>query len=330
MGLFSKFRENAVNQKEEETNAMDHTLEDHSYSEESAPEKGIMKSVGEMLQHSAQNVKEAVFGTSSEHDVGSLPCALSLEDPFNQSDNALVAVVERDLRSSYISSNGHEDVITEEKTIVQTVRENFAHSAHIVRDTVLGHSHEAEPNGHVTQVISVAEDVDSIPDEHRRSIMEAMGDMISHPVQTVKDIIGNNNNVVASSPIDSSLSNHDTDIIEEREKTVRETVSELLTQSGETVKEAVLRHTSIEYEIRSATVKQEPSDKPEEIEEDGELKGLMQSVKDAAIEVKEEMMEAVQEVKDAVMSSEPNVPESITEDAGERPSMELVHTIVHD
>lgn len=308
MGLFSKFRENAVNQKEEEKNvSMDHSVVDHSYTATNEAEKGMLKSVGEMLQHSAQNVKEAVFGSSSEHAVGSLPCALSLEDPFNQSDNVLVAVVERDLRSSYISSNGHEDVITQEKTIVQTVRENLAHSAHIVRDSVLGHSHQAEPNGHVTQVIPVVED-DSSPDEHKRSIMEAMGDMISHPVLTVKDIIGNNNDVVASSPINSSL---DTDIIEEREKTVRETVSELLTQSGETVKEAVLRHTSIEYEIRSATVKQESSDISEVNEDDGEVKGLMQTVKDAAIEVKEEMMEAVQEVKDAVMSSEPNVPGTI-------------------
>lgn len=349
MGIFSKFRENAVDQKEngDGKNDVDHNVGDPSSSKtdmaSTSPEKGIIESVGEILQTSANNVKEVVFGSASDGDIESLPCTLAMEDPFSQSDNVLAAVVERDLRSS---SFGLEDD-AQGKTIVQTVRENLAYSAHIVRDTVLGHSHVAESNGNrFAQAASPVEEENSNggTDEHRRTIIETMGEMMSHPVLTVKEIIGSHNNVAESSPVDQSLSSQEKEIFhdgDDRKKTVVENVSEILTQSGETVKEAVLRHTSVDrvdmYDVRSVTSKQEPSsindsERPEEPVENGEVKGLMQSVKDAAYEVKEEVMEAVQEVKDAVMSSEtlPNVPESITEDAGERPSMELVHTIVHD
>lgn len=336
MGIFTKFRENTVDQKDEgeEKNDMDHNVEDSLSRRDviSTPiaEKGLIESVGEILQHSAHNVKEAVFGhmdSASDGKLGSSPRALAMEDLFSQSDDVLAAVVEHDVRSSSVS-NGHEDD-AQGKTIVQTVRENLAHSAHIVRDTVLGHSHAAEPNGnHFAQATSPVEEdgygTTPVSDDHRRTIVEAMGEIMSRPVQTVKDIIGSRNKVVESSPTDSSLSSQDKKTVDvddstDRKKSVVESVSEMLTQSGGTVKEAVLRHTSVDhadvYDERSATLNQEPTStgdlgKPEEHEENGEVKGLMQSVKDAALEVKEEVMEAVQEVKDAVLNSDTlaNVP----------------------
>lgn len=277
MGIFSKFRENAVEcsggrgEQSERVNGKEVT----EVASSPGSEKGLIKSVGEMLQHSAHNVKEAVFGhmdSASDGDTGSLPRALALEDPFSQSDHVLAAVVEHDVRLLSLSDGNEEEV--RRKTIVQTVRENLSLSAHIVRDAVLNHT--AEPNGsHFAQATTPIEDGDNglTPvsggtDDHRRTIIEAMGDIMSHPVQTVKDIIGSHSDVVESSPIDPSTASS---------KQVSAGVDDL--------------------------------GKPKEHEEEEEVKGLIQTVKDAAQEVKEEVMEVVQEVKDVVMSNDtlPNV-----------------------
>ncbi|KAG0624359.1 hypothetical protein M758_3G242500 [Ceratodon purpureus] len=265
-------------------------------------EKGLMESVGEMLEHSVHNVKEAVFGHveggggGEGGDIGGLPRGLAMEDPFSQSDHVLVTVVEHDVRSGSGGGDGCvlEDV--ERKSMVQTVRENLAHSAHIVRDAV--RSHTGEVNGsQFAQAAAPIEDGDNGAgagggDDHRRTIIEAMGEIISHPVQTVKDIIGSHNDVVEGSSIETSTG-------------------------------APKQESSDSGDLENGKENGEPE----------EVKGLIQTVKEAAKEVKEEMLEVVQEVKDVVMSNDtlPNVQtESITEDAGERPSMELVHTIVHD
>jgi hypothetical protein len=274
MGLFSKFRENAVDCGEERGEQSEGEREGKE-SGSVIGEKGLMESVGEMLEHSVHNVKEAVFGhmdSGGEGEIGSLPRALAMEDPFSQSDHVLVAVIEHDVRSASVSDGHEEDA--QRKTIVQTVRENLAHSAHIVRDAVLSHTTDHQPNGsQFAQAATPIEVGDKVltpvpggTDDHRRTIIEAMGEIMSHPVQTVKDIIGSHNDVVESSPVDPS----------------------------------------------TATPKQESlavDRKSEEHEEDEEAKGLIQTVKEAAQEVKEEMMEVVQEVKDVVMSNDtlPNV-----------------------
>ena len=188
MGIFSKFRENVVDrgeQKGEQSDIHQPNRKESSKtgvaSSPTAAEKGLMESVGEMLQHSANNVKEAVFAhmdSGGDGDLGSLPRALAMEDPFGQNDHVLAAIVEHDVRSSSVS-HGHEEEAPRPKTIVQTVRDNLAHSAHIVRDVVLSHTADPPNGNHFVPVPTPAKDGDSglspVPDatdEHRRTIIE--------------------------------------------------------------------------------------------------------------------------------------------------------------
>ncbi|XP_024404173.1 uncharacterized protein [Physcomitrium patens] len=349
MDYFSKFRENVVDRTENKSeNPMENghsPLQDPVSQSPTLSEKGLIESVGEILQHSAHNMKEAVIGRmdrSSDYDGGCLPLSLAMEEPFGQGDPVLTAVVEDDLRSSIVNTEKDR-----KDRVDRTAEENPAESAHNADDAVFSHrmelniKHLTEPSDLIQYRNNDSDPVLEGAEDHR-TIIKAVGDMVLQSVQTVRVVLGNHNDVVETSPSVSNVVEKDQESgngnvgdDEHGKKIVMESVSDIFTRSVETVKEAVLKHNTMDHEnmqdVRMVVLEQESASSKNLEDEEG--KGLMKSVKEAAQEVKAEVMEAMQEVKDAVLGNETLSSvsaESITEDSGERPSMELVHTIVHD
>lgn len=149
------------------------------------------------------------------------------------------------------------------------------------------------------------------------------------------------------------------DASEEDNKSVIQSVGEIISYSAHTVKEAVLAHAHIDHDenkeplpnrreedhgswnksVEEASVDDgviTPSSGNQEAaaaaavceqqanQEDGDEKGIVQSVG-------EMITLSAQSVKEVLANGHiASVTESITEESGERPSMELLHTIVHD
>lgn len=317
MGLFSHYRESVADHSPQATAdpvAMPNVDEDDSPHLTTPPgEKGLMQSMGEKLRLSAHNVKEVVLGHTEaarqiDSDTISHQGGLAMEEPFSQSDHVLTAFIDSDLRSS------HREGGEEEKTMMQSFGEIVSHSAQSVKDVVFG-NHDAvdqtltpakdavikdqehvvppftpgsdsteigfieEPqkqNGHggVTSVIDL---VPNREDEEKPTMLQSVGEMISHSVDVVKEAVLGNSHTDHESMDDvrEALLEQESDKKggdgfpkeqHDEDKSILQTVKE----AAQSVKEAVLHNGD-----------GSPSDQHESI---------LQTVKEAAHSVKEAVL----------------------------------------
>lgn len=271
-----------------------------------ALEWSVIQAVGEIVSHPVQSVKDMISGHyNHESDQRSEEeCSTT---PTGSSHNTVSSVLEE-------SIDNH--------------RPRGESLAHIAEEK------DALSNGGVGEALGARGGSEGGGDASEWSVMHVVGEIISHPVQSVRDMItghynhesvhesedcnttGSHNTV--ASVMEDSMENHrlrggmengdragdEEEAGEHQKKTMMETVSELISHSMETVKEsvkeAVMHNGNVDHEnmedVRSAILKQEAEgvEAASERQHEGG-----EEDKDLLQTVKE----AAQSVKEAVLSN---------------------------
>lgn len=335
--------------------------------------KTMMQAVGEILAQSAHIVKDAVLNkhtssprsssgetlasTAREEEVTETTTAASVDANALRGGasewsviQAVGEIVSHPVQSMKDMISGHynyeSDQRREEECTTTTTESSHNTVSSVLEESIDNHrprgeslAHIAEEkdalsNGGVGEALGAREESEGGGDASEWSVMHVVGEIISHPVQSVRDIItghynhesvlkiedcnttGSHNTV--ASVMEDSMENHrlrggmengdragdEEEAGEPQKKTMMTTVSELISHSMETVKEsvkeAVMHNGNVDHEnmedVRSAILKQE-AEGVEAASEKQHEGG--EEDKDLLQTVKE----AAQSVKEAVLSN---------------------------
>ena len=335
--------------------------------------KTMMQAVGEILAQSAHIVKDAVLNkhtSSSRSSSGETLASSAREEEVTETTTASVdgdaprvgasewsviqavgEIVSHPVQSMKDMISGHysheSDQRSEEECTTTTTGSSHNTVSSVLGESIENHGPRGESLAHIVkekdalsnggggETLGTREkESEEGADASEWSVMHVVGEIISHPVQSVRDIItGHYNhesvhksedcnttglhNTVAS-VMEDSMENHrltggmengdragdEEEAGEPQKKTMMETVSELISHSMETVKEsvkeAVMHNGNVDHEnmedVRSAILKQEAEgvEAASERQHEGG-----EEDKDLLQTVKE----AAQSVKEAVLSN---------------------------
>ena len=235
-----------------------------------ASEWSVMQAVGDIVSHPVQSMKDLISGHYN-HESDQRSEEECTTTTTGSEYNTVSSVLEESIEDHRPRDEGLAYIVKEEK--------------------------DALSNGGVGETLGAREEEsEEGADASEWSVVHVVGEIISHPVQSMKDIItghynhesvhrseeecnttGSHNTV--ASVLDDSMENHrlrggmengdragdEEEAGEPQKKTMMETVSELISHSMETVKEsvkeAVLHNGNLDHEnmedVRSAILKQE-------------------------------------------------------------------------